>query len=43
MSRRVALISEVASYVGPDLARLLAQRGHDLVVGVTPIRYLSRS
>jgi NAD(P)-dependent dehydrogenase (short-subunit alcohol dehydrogenase family) len=33
MTRRVALISEASSYVGPDLARLLAERGHDLVVG----------
>jgi NAD(P)-dependent dehydrogenase (short-subunit alcohol dehydrogenase family) len=33
MSRPVALISEVASYVGPNLARLLARRGFDLVVG----------
>jgi NAD(P)-dependent dehydrogenase (short-subunit alcohol dehydrogenase family) len=31
MSRRVAIISDVASYVGPDLARLLAARGHDIV------------
>jgi 3-oxoacyl-[acyl-carrier protein] reductase len=31
--RRVAVISDCASYVGPDLARVLAGRGHDLVVG----------
>jgi len=33
MSRRVAIVSDAASYVGPHLARLLAERGHDLVVG----------
>jgi NAD(P)-dependent dehydrogenase (short-subunit alcohol dehydrogenase family) len=33
MNRRVALISDVSSYVGPELARLLVGRGHDLVVG----------
>lgn len=33
MSRRIAIVSDAAHYVGPDLARLLAQRGHDLVVG----------
>jgi NAD(P)-dependent dehydrogenase (short-subunit alcohol dehydrogenase family) len=33
MDRRVALISDASSYVGPELARLLAERGHDLVVG----------
>jgi 3-oxoacyl-[acyl-carrier protein] reductase len=27
------MVSDAASYVGPDLARVLAQRGHDLVVG----------
>lgn len=31
--RRVAMVSDAAGYVGPNLARLLAQRGHDLVVG----------
>ena len=31
--RRVAIVSDAAAYVGPDLARLLAERGHDLVVG----------
>lgn len=31
--RRVALVSDAAGYVGPDLARELARRGHDLVVG----------
>jgi NAD(P)-dependent dehydrogenase (short-subunit alcohol dehydrogenase family) len=31
--RRVAIVSDAASYVGPDLARVLAARGHDLVVG----------
>ena len=33
MSRRVAIVSDAAGYVGPHLARLLAERGHDLVVG----------
>jgi len=33
MTRRVAIVSDAAAYVGPDLARLLAQREHDLVVG----------
>ena len=33
MSRRIAVVSDAASYVGPDLARVLAERGHDLVVG----------
>jgi NAD(P)-dependent dehydrogenase (short-subunit alcohol dehydrogenase family) len=31
--RRIALVSDAAGYVGPHLARLLAERGHDLVVG----------
>jgi NAD(P)-dependent dehydrogenase (short-subunit alcohol dehydrogenase family) len=31
--RRVALVANTASYVGPDLARSLASRGHDLVIG----------
>jgi 3-oxoacyl-[acyl-carrier protein] reductase len=33
VSRRIAVVSDAAAYVGPDIARLLAQRGHDLVVG----------
>lgn len=33
MGRRIAVVSDASSYVGPDLARLLAARGHDLVVG----------
>lgn len=33
MSRRIALVSDAAGYVGPALSRLLAERGHDLVVG----------
>lgn len=33
MSRRVALVCNTNAYVGPPLARLLAARGHDLVVG----------
>ena len=32
-SRRVALINDASFYVGPKLARNLASRGHDLVVG----------
>ncbi len=32
-TRRVALLNDVSSYVGPDLARLLAAQGHDLIVG----------
>lgn len=32
-ARRVAIVSDAASYVGPNLARVLAARGHDLVVG----------
>src|SRR5438876_4493344 len=31
--RRVALVADAGFYVGPALARLLAARGHDLVVG----------
>jgi NAD(P)-dependent dehydrogenase (short-subunit alcohol dehydrogenase family) len=33
MARRIAIVSDGASYVGPNLSRLLAERGHDLVVG----------
>lgn len=36
MSRRVALITPTDSYVGPDLARLLVARGHDVVLGQAP-------
>lgn len=32
--RRVALVADAGLYVGPAVARLLAARGHDLVVGV---------
>jgi NAD(P)-dependent dehydrogenase (short-subunit alcohol dehydrogenase family) len=32
-TRRVALIAGAGFYVGPPLARLLASRGHDLVLG----------
>jgi len=32
-SRRVALIANASFYVGPPIARLLAARGHDLVLG----------
>lgn len=31
--RRVALVNEAGGYVGPALARELARRGHDLVLG----------
>jgi 3-oxoacyl-[acyl-carrier protein] reductase len=31
--RRVALVADATGYVGPDLARLLALRGHDLMLG----------
>ena len=31
--RRVALIADAGFYVGPALSRLLAERGHDLVLG----------
>lgn len=31
--RRVALVADASGYVGPPLARLLAARGHDLVLG----------
>ncbi len=33
MTRRVALIANASAYLGPDLARQLAARGHDLVIG----------
>lgn len=32
-TRRVALIASADGYVGPSIARMLADRGHDLVVG----------
>jgi 3-oxoacyl-[acyl-carrier protein] reductase len=31
--RRVALVADAGNYVGPELARHLAARGHDLVLG----------
>jgi 3-oxoacyl-[acyl-carrier protein] reductase len=31
--RRVAVVAAAGFYVGPDLARVLASRGHDLVLG----------
>src|SRR5256885_1350934 len=34
--RRVAVINDASFYVGPDLARNLARRGHDLVLGDAP-------
>jgi 3-oxoacyl-[acyl-carrier protein] reductase len=33
MPRRVAVVADAAHYVGPSLARVLAGRGHDLVLG----------
>ena len=33
MTNRVAIVSDAAGYVGPDLARLLAGREHDLDLG----------
>lgn len=35
-SRRVALIADAGFYVGPELARALAARDHDLVLGDAP-------
>jgi NAD(P)-dependent dehydrogenase (short-subunit alcohol dehydrogenase family) len=32
-ARRVAVVSDAGGYVGPSLSRILADRGHDLVVG----------
>jgi 3-oxoacyl-[acyl-carrier protein] reductase len=32
-TRRVALVADAVHYVGPALARMLAHRGHDLVLG----------
>jgi len=32
-AKRVALVADAGHYVGPELARLLAGRGHDLVLG----------
>ena len=37
-ARRVALVADTAFYVGPAIARLLAARGHDLVIG-DPAKY----
>ena len=31
-TRRIALVADTSFYVGPDIARLLAARGHDLVI-----------
>ncbi len=31
--RRVAIVSDAAGYVGPNLSRVLVERGHDLVIG----------
>jgi NAD(P)-dependent dehydrogenase (short-subunit alcohol dehydrogenase family) len=35
-TRRVAIVGDATSYVGPELARHLAARGHDLVLGDPP-------
>ncbi|MDH5238752.1 MAG: hypothetical protein OEW85_14165, partial [Acidimicrobiia bacterium] len=32
-ARRVALVANTSFYIGPSLARELAKRGHDLVIG----------
>jgi NAD(P)-dependent dehydrogenase (short-subunit alcohol dehydrogenase family) len=32
-ARRVALVANTSFYIGPPIARLLAERGHDLVIG----------
>jgi NAD(P)-dependent dehydrogenase (short-subunit alcohol dehydrogenase family) len=32
-NRRIAVVSDASAYVGPHLARLLAERDHDLVLG----------
>ena len=32
-ARRVALVANTSFFVGPPIARLLAERGHDLVIG----------
>jgi NAD(P)-dependent dehydrogenase (short-subunit alcohol dehydrogenase family) len=40
VTRRVAIVSDASAYVGPHLARLLAERGHDLVLG-DPVEGLS--
>jgi 3-oxoacyl-[acyl-carrier protein] reductase len=34
--RRVAIVADAGFYVGPALSRLLAERGHDLVLGDPP-------
>jgi NAD(P)-dependent dehydrogenase (short-subunit alcohol dehydrogenase family) len=39
--RRVALVGDAAHYVGPELARMLARRGHDLVLGDAPAALLA--
>lgn len=35
-NRRVALVADAGFYVGPELSRSLAARGHDLVLGDAP-------
>ena len=32
-TRRIAIVGDAGHYVGPELARHLAARGHDLVLG----------
>ena len=32
-NRRIALVADAAHYVGPEMARMLARRDHDLVLG----------
>lgn len=33
MTRRAAIVSDASGYVGPELARVLGERGHALVLG----------
>ena len=33
MTKRVAIVADANTHLGPDLARILAERGHDLVLG----------
>ena len=35
-TRRIAIVGDAGHYVGPELARHLAARGHDLVLGDPP-------
>jgi 3-oxoacyl-[acyl-carrier protein] reductase len=35
-TKRIAIVGDASAFVGPDIARLLAARDHDLVVGDAP-------